>query len=64
MLVKFSFDKSNVHFPSLIVSGQMTREGALDKMLPPPYPARQLVEDKAFFAKKLGIMDQEFYAVL
>lgn len=62
--VKFGFDKRKAHFSSLIVSGQMTREEALDEMLLPPHPTQQLLEDKAFVAKKMGITDQEFDEIL
>ena len=44
---------------SLFVSGQMTREDALKEMNRKPYSETQLLENKEFVAKKLGITNEE-----
>jgi N-acetyl sugar amidotransferase len=52
---KFGVDKRRVHFSSLIVSGQMTREQALEGLRGIPYSSEDALEaDKAYFVKKMG----------
>lgn len=62
--VKFGFDKRRIHLSNLILSGQMTREEALTELAAELYGARQLADDKAFVAKKLGISVSEFEQIL
>lgn len=58
--VKFHFDKRKSHFSSLIVSGQMTRDEALEKLKAPLYPSEELLEqDKRFLADYMGITVDE-----
>lgn len=52
---KFNMDKRLPHLSSLIMSGVLTREQALDRMNEPLYDPAELAEDKAFIAEKLGI---------
>lgn len=52
---KFGYDKRLPHFSSLILSGQMTRDDALDELKCPLYDENELREDKSYIAKKLGI---------
>lgn len=61
---KFGFDKRKAHMSSLIVSGQMTREDALDQLGHPDYPAELERQDHEFIAKKLGLSVPEFDEVL
>ncbi len=58
--VKFGYDKRRAHLSSLINSGQLDRETALDELSRPPFDARLIAQDKSFVARKLGISDQEF----
>ncbi len=58
--VKFGYDKRRPHYASLIVSGQMTREVALEKLIEPLYEADQLELDISYFCKKLRISRAEF----
>lgn len=58
--VKFGYDKRRPHYASLIVSGQMTREVALEKLSEPLYEADQLELDISYFCKKLRISRAEF----
>lgn len=52
---KFGYDKRKCYFSSLILTGQMSREEALEELKNNPYDEEQAMEDKAFIAKKLGI---------
>lgn len=61
---KFGYDKRKPHFSSLIVSGQMTREQALQEINKPLYDDKELIEDKEYIAKKLGISDKEFEVII
>lgn len=57
---KFGFDKRKAHLSSLIVSGQATREEALEEMKKELYQKDELLDDKEFFAKKLGVSLEEY----
>ena len=61
---KFGVDKRKAHLASLICSGQMTREEALEEIKEPPYDAKQLKIDKEFVLKKLGLSEAEFDAIM
>lgn len=61
---KFGYDKRKPHLSSLIVSGQMTRDQALEELKKPLYDDYELKEDKAYIAKKLGISLEEFENIL
>lgn len=56
---KFGYDKRKPHLSSLIVSGQLTREQALQALEEPLYDPQELAADRAYFCKKLGISDAE-----
>jgi aminotransferase len=62
--VKFGFDKRKAHLSSLIVSGQITREYALEELEKPLYDPRELENDKSYFAKKIGISLEEFETIM
>jgi N-acetyl sugar amidotransferase len=53
--IKFKFDKRRPHFSSLIVSGLMTRDEAINKLNEPLYNQLELKNDMDFVAKKLNI---------
>lgn len=61
---KFGYDKRKAHLSSLIVSGQMTREEAFLELEKPLYDPKELIEDKLFFTKKLGISVEEFDRIM
>ena len=52
---KFGYDTRRVQFSSLIVTGQMTREEALEKLTQPPYDESTIAQDFEYVATKLGI---------
>lgn len=55
LVKKFGYDKRKAHFSSLILTGQMTREEALQKLAEPPYDENLAMEDLEYVAKKLGL---------
>lgn len=57
--VKFGIDKRRIHFSSMILSGQMTREEALNELAKPLYEKIELAEDMAYVAKKLGVTAEQ-----
>jgi len=57
---KFGYDKRRPHFSSLIMSGQMSRETALEKLNEPLYDPAELEIDLDFLCKKLRISRSEF----
>jgi N-acetyl sugar amidotransferase len=61
---KFDIDKRKAHYSSLICSGQMTRERALELMREPVYPERGLREDREYTIKKLGLRPEQFDAIM
>lgn len=61
---KFGYDKRRAHLSSLIVSGQLARQDALEELMLPPDGPERLVDDKEFVAKKLGITVDEFDAIV
>ena len=56
---KFGFDKRRLHFSSLIVSGQMTRDQALAELARPVAVPEQMRRDLRFVGKKLGVTGEE-----
>lgn len=61
---KFGYDKRKAHFSSLINTGQMTREEALDKLRRPPYDEAVAMEDMQYIVDKLGISKEEFLELM
>lgn len=61
---KFGYDKRKCYFSSLILTGQMTREEALNELAENPYDEKQVREDMDFIAKKLGITVDEFQEII
>ncbi|PKV48783.1 N-acetyl sugar amidotransferase [Aquimarina sp. MAR_2010_214] len=52
---KFGYDTRKVQFSSLILTGQMTREDALEELKKPAYDPETIKQDFEFIANKLGI---------
>lgn len=61
---KFGYDKRKAHIASLVVTGEMTREQALEEVAKPLYSDNELAEDMAFIAKKLGISVDELQSYI
>ncbi len=61
---KFGVDKRKGHFSSLICSGQLTRQEALEMIKKPSYDSNLMEEDKIYFMKKLGFSVDEFNTIM
>lgn len=57
---RFGYDKRRPHYSSLIVSGQMTREAAINALEEPLYDSQELEADIAYFCKKLRLTREQF----
>jgi N-acetyl sugar amidotransferase len=63
--VKFGFDKRKAHLSTLIASGQITREQALQEMTKDAYGTPELLaQDREFVIKKFGLTESEFEAIM
>jgi len=62
--VKFGFDTRKVQYSSLIVTGQMTREEALEKLKQPTFDEKTIKHDFEYIATKLGISIDELKGYL
>ena len=56
---KFGYDTRRVQYSSLILTNQMTREDALEKLSRPPYDEDTIAQDFEYVATKLGISVEE-----
>ncbi|PIP98563.1 MAG: hypothetical protein COW76_20230 [Shewanella sp. CG18_big_fil_WC_8_21_14_2_50_42_11] len=61
---KFNVDKRKPHFSTLINSGQMNREDAINYLEDPTYPENLQSEDVGLLCKKLSFTDEEFNSYL
>jgi N-acetyl sugar amidotransferase len=59
MPTRFGYDTRKVQFSSLILTGQMTRKEALEKLKVPSYDPETIDDEFAYIAKKLGIGVEE-----
>ena len=56
---RFGFDTRKTQFSSLILSGQMKREDALQKLKQPAFDVRTIEDDFNYVATKLGISNEQ-----
>lgn len=56
---RFGYDVRRVQYSSLILTGQMAREEALERLLTPPYDKERIGVEIEFVASKLGITVEE-----
>jgi len=62
---KLNIDKRRAHLSTLVCSGQMTREEALEEISHDPYPTEEQKDgDKEFVLTKLGIKEEEFEEIM
>ena len=61
---KFGFDKRRAHLSTLVCSGEMSRDEALEEMKAEPYAAADLERDLQYVPKKLGITSGEFEEIM
>lgn len=57
---KFKIDKRKAHLSTLIRSGFITRENALEQLKQPTYPLYDQEEDKKYVLKKWDLTEKEF----
>ncbi len=61
---KFGYHKHRAHFSSLILTKQMTREEALQKISLPAYDSETIAQDFEYIAKKLDLTVPELQALM
>ncbi|OGO29008.1 MAG: LPS biosynthesis protein [Chloroflexi bacterium RBG_16_52_11] len=61
---KFGYDKRRAHFSSLILTGQLTREDALEQIAKPAYDEETVAQDFEYIATKLGLAAAELQMLL
>lgn len=61
---KFGYDKRRSHFSVLIVSGQLSREQALEKLEEPICDSNLMEEDKELVMKKLRLTEEDWQAIM
>lgn len=61
---KFNIDKRRAHYANLVLSGQLTRDGALSALEAPVYHKQGLADDRSYAIKKLGLSESEFDAIM
>jgi hypothetical protein len=61
---KFGYDKRRAHFSSLILTGQKSRQAALDDIARPAYDAETIADDFAYIATKLDLSVPELQALM
>lgn len=61
---KFKIDKRKLHLSALILSGQLSREEALEELQRPVYPEEKLEEDTEYVIKKFGLMPESFQSIM
>ncbi len=62
--VRFGYDVRKVQFSSLILTGQMSREEALDRLKEPPFDSDNIHHEFEYVATKLGIPPEELITYL
>jgi len=62
--VKFGYDKRRAHFSSLILTKQMTREEALERIAQPAYDEETIAQDFEYVATKLDLTVAELKQLL
>ncbi|MBL4655609.1 MAG: hypothetical protein JKY33_07290 [Bacteroidia bacterium] len=61
---KFGIDKRKSHYSTLICSGQLSKQKALELMQLDIYDKDKLENDKSYVIKKLGLTEEEFERII
>jgi len=61
---KFGYDTRKVQYSSLILTGQMTREEAIEKLKQPSFDSETIQHDFDYVATKLGITSDELQSYM
>ena len=64
LIKKFGYDKRKAHFSSLILTGQMSRQEALDIIAKPAYEEALALQDLEYIANKLDLTKEEFVVLM
>ena len=62
--LKFGYDTRKVQYSSLILTGQMTRDEALERLKVPPYDPETIADEFKYIATKLNITVEELRSYL
>ncbi len=62
--VRFGYDKRKPHLSSLVLSGQMTRNEAVEALAAPLYDPQDLAADIQYFCRKLRIGEADYNALI
>jgi tRNA(Ile)-lysidine synthase TilS/MesJ len=61
---KFGYDKRRAHFSSLILTGQLSRDEALERIAKPAYDPETLAHDFEYIATKLDLSVAELQQIM
>lgn len=61
---KFGFQKHRAHYSSLILTGQMPRKEALERISMPAYDEKTIAQDFEYIAKKLDLTTNELQEIM
>jgi N-acetyl sugar amidotransferase len=61
---RFGYDKRKTHLSSLICSGQISREKALEELMQPPYSVDLQRADTEYVIKKFGLTPEAFQSIM
>ena len=61
---KFGYDKRRAYYSSLILSGQMSRQEAIELLQSPPYEESLALQDMEFVASKLNVASQMIFDLM
>lgn len=64
LIKKFGYDKRKAHFSSLILTGQMDRNEAMENLQEPPYDEQMALEDMRYICGKLSMSEDEFISLM
>ena len=64
LLKKFGYDKRKAHFSSLILTNQMTRKEAMDKLDFYPISDEEIKNEFYFISQKLDISENELKSIM
>lgn len=62
--MKFNIDKRKAHLSNLINSGQISRSEALEQLKEYPFSNQEVLEDKIYVTKKLGLTEGTFEEIM
>ena len=64
LVKKYNIDKRLAHYSSLIISKQLSREDAIEKMKELPYDQATIDMDNNYIRKKFDLTEEEFYDMM